>query len=87
MFELIAQGWAAAIDGLSTHVVEPVLDLLRLGDAVGNPADFAEALKPGAPMLIHLKLDADVGCQTPGNFHLEPHRLAVWPLAQLYRPT
>lgn len=44
MFEVIAHGWLRAIDWLSAHAVEPVLDLLHLGDAVGNPDDIAEGL-------------------------------------------
>jgi len=44
MFETIADGWVQAIDWLSAAAVEPVLELLHLGDSVGNPDDLAEAL-------------------------------------------
>ena len=44
MLEVIAHWWVRAIDWLSAHAVEPVLDLLNLGYAVGNPDDLAEAL-------------------------------------------
>lgn len=44
MVELIAQVWVRAIDLLSAHAVEPLLELLHLGDAVGNPDDLSEAL-------------------------------------------
>jgi sterol desaturase/sphingolipid hydroxylase (fatty acid hydroxylase superfamily) len=44
MFEVIAHWWVGAIDWLSAHAVEPVLDLLHLGDAMGNPDDIAEGL-------------------------------------------
>lgn len=44
MVDMIAHGWVQAIDWLSAHAVEPVLALLNLGDAVGNPDDIAEGL-------------------------------------------
>ena len=44
MFEVIAHGWLRAIDWLSAYAVEPLLELLHLGDSVGNPDDLAEAL-------------------------------------------
>jgi sterol desaturase/sphingolipid hydroxylase (fatty acid hydroxylase superfamily) len=44
MFEMVAHWWVWAIDWLSATAVEPVLELLHLGDSVGNPDDLAEAL-------------------------------------------
>jgi sterol desaturase/sphingolipid hydroxylase (fatty acid hydroxylase superfamily) len=44
MLEMIAHGWVQSIDWLSAHAVEPALELLQLGDAMGNPDDIAEGL-------------------------------------------
>ena len=51
-------------------VIEHALLPVRAGSEAGFEAAFAEALQPGAPMLIHVKLDADVSTSrtTPGAF-------------------